>query len=394
MNPINIVVVSAGFLPAESQGGVPYSTYHLCKALSENESLRIRIISSDRNGDTRVQAPRDEWTTYNGLSIVYCSAYCGSYSYCPSMRRHLQEAIGWADVVISSSTLWDYSGLLTEYFCRQGGKANIVYPRGLLDEWALNHKRSKKIFGLFLQGRRILRNATTIVALSLAEEKSIRKLNSQNSVVVIPNGAPPRPVFEETDLAIPEDFDFIDHPYVLFLGRVCEKKGLANTLTAFRSVIQQIPNARIVIAGAIDSAFHAKFLELCSGLTRRNLVTVGPVAGVRKHILLANASGFILTSASEGVPMAALEAMQYSLPLIVTPECNIVDVAEYQAGWIVPFQDIGVITLAQLELFSDEGERVRRGVNAFRLANERYSWKEIGHATADLIRRSVARRAA
>jgi len=124
---------------------------------------------------------------------------------------------------------------------------------------------------------------------------------------------------------------------------------------------------------------------LCSGFDSRNLRVLEPVSGLRKHLLLKSATGFILTSASEGVPMAALEAMQYGLPVILTPECNVAGIDEKQAGWLVPFGDITATAAAQLALLNDAAERARRGAHARSLAQADYAWEEIGRQTRSLI---------
>ncbi len=43
----------------------------------------------------------------------------------------------------------------------------------------------------------------------------------------------------------------------------------------------------------------------------------------KKKELLVDASGFVLPSLSEGLPMAILEAWSYSLPVLMSNECNV-----------------------------------------------------------------------
>ena len=385
MKRTRVLVVSAGFLPAESHGGVPYSTFNISRQLAHDPQMELKVVTTDRNGPYRLNVPLDRWTSYGGLPVVYCSTWRGSYTYAPQMAGHLSEAVQWADVVISSSTLWDCSGFLTARFCARERKPHLVYPRGLLDGWALHHKQPKKQLGLLIQGRRILRQASCIVALSAAEEASIRALGIHTPVAVIPNGEPAVPSFDDEVGTAQDRAGLPDSPYLLFLGRISKKKGLDQTLAAFRQVLERQGDAVLVIAGPVEPGYAQEFGQLCSGFDSRNLRVLEPVSGLRKHLLLKSATGFILTSASEGVPMAALEAMQYGLPVILTPECNVAGIDEKQAGWLVPFGDITATAAAQLALLNDAAERARRGAHARSLAQADYAWEEIGRQTRSLI---------
>ena len=385
MSRINLLVVSAGFLPAESHGGVPYSTFNLCRALADDPQVEVRVVSSDRNGRGRLNLPKDNWTTYEGLSVAYCATWPGSYTYAPALPRILREAIHWADVVISAGTLWDHSGLMTDRLCAHLGKPNLVYPHGLLNGWALHHKRLKKALGMWMQGRRILRRASCIVALSAAEEESVRGLGITTPVAIIPNGAPDAPAFADDESAAALRAGLPPCPYLLFMGRVNKNKGLAQSLAAFRQVLDSHPDLAFLIAGPVDEAYSAEFERLCSAFDPLRVVALGPVSGLRKHVLLQGARGFILTSGGEGVPMAALEAMQYGMPVVVTPECNLGGVAECQAGWVVEGGDVKATADAVARLMTDPVERDHRGTRAKTLARDNYSWAHIARTTRDLL---------
>lgn len=385
MKPLRVLVVSAGFLPAESQGGVPYSSYNLSRGLAQQPGVEVRVVSTDRNGPFRLSVPRDEWTRYQDVPVVYCSTWRGAYAYAPRMRAFLDESVAWADVVLSSSTLWDYSGATTARLCARAGKPHVVYPRGLVNGWALNHKRWKKRLGLALQGRRILRQAACVVALSEAERASLLALGHAGRVAVIPNGAPELQDLPDARARLSEHPDLPRGRYLLFLGRVGANKGLAQTMAAFAEVAARHPDVTLVIAGPVDADYAAAFGRLCAGIEPSRLHVLPPVSGLRKHLLLLDACGFVLTSVGEGVPMAVLEAMQYGLPVVVTPQCNVRGVDEREAGWTVALGDVAGTARALGELFSDEQLRRRRGENARALARDEYAWSGIARTTHDLL---------
>jgi glycosyltransferase involved in cell wall biosynthesis len=386
MRPTRILVVSAGFLPAESHGGVPYSSFHLSRELARDPSVEVKVVTSDRNGAGRLALAKDRWSSYGGLPVAYCTTWPGSYTYAPAMGRILGDAVDWADAVLSSGTLWDYSGGLTARLCSRQRKPHFVYPHGLLNTLALGNKRLKKQLGLWLQGRRILREASVIVALSPEEERSVRSLGVDTPVAVIPNGAPEVAKFNAEDEATA---DLPPSPYLLYLGRIARNKGLEQTLDAFTRVLAQRPSAVLVVAGPVHPEFAARFEELCRRFDRRQLVLPGAVSGPRKHQLLKNAAGFVLTSAHEGVPMGVLEALQYGLPVIVTPECNVAGVQEHGAGWVVPFGDVGATAQALLAALAGDADTMRRGAQARLLAQSVYAWPGIARRTLELVRRTA-----
>ena len=74
---------------------------------------------------------------------------------------------------------------------------------------------------------------------------------------------------------------------------------------------------KLVIAG--DSDFPDEYSDGLKQLARDNgVVLTGFVKGQKLHSLLTNARCFVLPSSHEGLPIALLEAMSYSLPVIVS----------------------------------------------------------------------------
>jgi poly(glycerol-phosphate) alpha-glucosyltransferase len=115
-----------------------------------------------------------------------------------------------------------------------------------------------------------------------------------------------------------------------------------------------------------------------------DVVFTGPVFGDEKDALLRSADAFILPSFSEGLPMSALEAWSYGLPVVMTPECNLPEGFASQAaleirngeksfqGSDFSFQH-GLRTLLEM---SDQ-ERAAMGMSGRRLVEERFTWPRV-----------------
>ena len=142
MTTLRLLVFSDAFLPAHEEGGPPFSTFNLCHALCE-AGAQVRVVTTDRNGNARLEVPTDQWTHYQGLPVWYARSMPGPCYPAPSAKRALGSASDF-HCFVSSGTLWTHLGLLAWRAGRRRGVPNIVLPRGLLDPWALAHKALRK----------------------------------------------------------------------------------------------------------------------------------------------------------------------------------------------------------------------------------------------------------
>jgi glycosyltransferase involved in cell wall biosynthesis len=99
--------------------------------------------------------------------------------------------------------------------------------------------------------------------------------------------------------------------------------------------------------------------------------------------LLKEAELFLHTSLSEGLPLAVLEAMVYGTPVLISPFCNLPEIAAAGAGVILPLE-VTTIAEALAELLRDESGRVQMGLNARQLVAERFTWSRVGELTEKL----------
>lgn len=371
---LNILFISSGFLPANAQGGVPFSAYSLCSELQKLEH-NVRVITTDRNGVDRLNVALNSWEKYKGIDVFYCATSNGPYVYSPVMSEVIKKGIFWADIVISSSTLWNYAGFLALKYTKKYKKNHLVFVRGLLDSWAFKSKLLRKWVFWHLQGKNILNAADKIIALSESEKSSISRLGVLTEIAVIPNGSPLiNPKYSAKKARIEKD-QGDNRSYILFMGRITAKKRIDQALSGFFLNYKKRQNSKFLIAGPIDLSYEKEFRRLLSQYPCEGVEYVGCIYGEEKHELLSNASGFVLTSASEGMPMAVLEAMQYQLPVIVTPECNFTGISEAEAGWVVELNDVNATAKAIDQIFLDVLEAERRGKCAQIFASQKYNWE-------------------
>jgi glycosyltransferase involved in cell wall biosynthesis len=169
-------------------------------------------------------------------------------------------------------------------------------------------------------------------------------------VHVIPNAVPP----------LPGERSSLDRPVVLAVGRLQAVKGFDRLIRAFALVARDHPEWRLRICGSgvERPALRALIREL--GLERHVRLT-GRVPHIERE--LESASVFALSSRSEGMSLALLEAMSKGLA-VVSFACPTgpAEIIEHGVdGLLVPDGDEPALARAIASLIEDEALRRRLG---------------------------------
>jgi glycosyltransferase involved in cell wall biosynthesis len=145
--------------------------------------------------------------------------------------------------------------------------------------------------------------------------------------------------------------------------------------------------ARLLLAGAPDPANPASIPqnELAAWGREPGITWLGQVADIatiwqRAHIA-------VLPSRREGLPKSLLEAAACGRPLIATdvPGCREIVIAE-KTGLLVPVDDPAALAAAMERLVRSSQQRIRLGVAARRLVDERFAADLIGKAIVELYK--------
>jgi len=102
------------------------------------------------------------------------------------------------------------------------------------------------------------------------------------------------------------------------------RKGAPYLLEAFRSIREQVPNARLLITDSI----HPSLLPLMHKWADLPITWLKPAPHSVVADRLRSADIFILPSLEEGLVRTAIEAMACGLPVIVTRHCGANDLVE------------------------------------------------------------------
>jgi len=314
--------------------GGPIESVTQSSALLARHGHDVEVISLD--------APTEPWVRDCPMRVHALGPGRGSYGYAPSFSRWIRERFANYDAVIVQG-LWQYNSFGIWRALRKTPTPYFVFPHGMLDPWfkrTYPRKHLKKLLYWPWAEYRVLRDAAAVLFTSEEERRLAREsfsLYRCNEVVVNYGTAAP-----DIDLAAAREDFFGSFPqlrgrrFLLFLGRLHEKKGCDLLLEAFaaRNSSPSDQSLDLVIAGpCADEAYleHLKrMVPSASGIT-----FTGMLAGKRKWGAFSAADAFILPSHQENFGIAVVEALACGTPVLISNKVNIWrEIAADEAGYV------------------------------------------------------------
>ncbi|MGI9044001.1 MAG: glycosyltransferase [Gemmatimonadaceae bacterium] len=255
----------------------------------------------------------------------------------------------------------------------------LVSTRGMLEPWALRHKRFRKRLALIAYQRRDLQNASMLHATSEREASHLGDLELHPPICVIPNGVDIPPSIRENGADGGERV-------ALFLGRIYPIKGLLMLIEAWSRV--RPPGWRLHIAGP-DEAGHLAELKAAVGHASLDDVVSfpGTVTGSPKAALLRRADLFVLPSHSESFGMAVAEALASGLPVLTTTSVPWPQLPAAGAGWRVSPTVEGITSGLRVATRIDTQQLRAMGRKGRDLVGEAYRWPSIADNFIDVYHR-------
>ena len=274
----------------------------------------------------------------------------------PALWREPGDAVVHVHVTqaFTPETVW-----LAARLRRRGYVAHFhldVDPSGPLGRLHLAHKR-------WVLGP-VLRQAATVVVLSESQRALVAGLHrvDERRLAVLPNGVDGR-------FFLPARPRSPGPLRLLFVGRLGEQKNVARLLAAL-ALVREPVTLDIVGAGELRADLERTRTEL--GLT--SVRFRGTQTGDALVACYRWADAFVLPSNKEGMPLALLEAMAASLPVIGTAVAGTTDVVGDDGLLVAP--DPAALAGAIDRLAADEALRSRLAARAGVRA-QAFSWPAI-----------------
>ena len=210
-------------------------------------------------------------------------------------------------------------------------------------------------------------------------------------VVVVPFGVPtsrdPDPPADQGRTArspVPSG-----RPYVLALGALDPRKGLAGLVRAYGALAAADADVALVLAGP-DGPARAEVEGAVAVLPREaadRVHVLGAVDDASRRALLSGAAVLAYPSLDEGFGFPVLEAMAAGVPVVASDAGALPEVAG-DAAALVPVADDDALAAALLAVLGD-GDRRAALVDAGRSRAATFTWERTARGLSDLWHRAV-----
>jgi glycosyltransferase involved in cell wall biosynthesis len=219
--------------------------------------------------------------------------------------------------------------------------------------------------------RLVLRNYAAIVAVSEDVRQRLLKAGVRKEKIhVVRNGIDLRP-FDNAAPSLLEISSPDNAPIVGLIGRLATEKGVDIFLRAAARVLAELPATKFVVIG--EGPDRERLELLIDELQVRNNVFM---LGRRDDMPSVYSSLDIMVSASrrEGLPMAILEGMASSRPVVATAVGAVPDViVDGRTGVLVPPENVEALASKIVTLLNNRTQRQNLGAAAKRLIEEEFS---------------------
>jgi glycosyltransferase involved in cell wall biosynthesis len=170
---------------------------------------------------------------------------------------------------------------------------------------------------------------------------------------------------------------------ILFLGRICEAKGVKELLEAGRLLHAENGSIRLYIGGIYEDSWLEDEIKKCSGFAEY----IGWVSGKEKDRYLDECGIMAVPSYFEGFGLTVIEGMLHGCCVVASNVGGIPDIIENEVdGLMIPPKDSGALKNALRRVMDDRGLADRLSGNGVRKAVTKYSIEKLTDRLVEMYR--------
>jgi len=375
----------------DPRGGGPGEGIRQLTPLLQAMGHATQVVSLD--------APAAPWLNEIEPSALGLGPGRSSYGFSPRFRPWLQEHLREYDIAIIHG-IWQFHSFCAYQELRAQRIPYVVYPHGMLDPWFRRRyplKHYKKQLYWWIAEQKVLSKAQGVLFTSDEERRLAREsfwpYHAREFVVNYGIQAPPPDLGRQQAAFHGRMPALRGKRYVLFLGRIYEKKGPDLILEALRGEIGTrliAQDMHVLIAGpAKDQAYRFSLDRILSKISpsiAKRVHWLDVLQGDEKWGALRGADCFILPSHQENFGIAVVEALACGIPVLISNQVNIwKEIVLDGAGLAAADTVAGTAQLLQSWLQLDSARRSEMRGNAGNCFQHRFELTRSVAAIADLL---------
>jgi len=297
------------------------------------------------------------------------------FIYSPKMKKWLENNLEKYDV-IHLHELRSYQNNIVIKYAKKFNIPYILQPHASTPKH-INKSIIKNIYDFFY-GNRIMKNATTTIAVSEEEAYYDRLMNAKD-VRVIYNGMNLE-VFDN----LPKKGTFknknnITSPYILYLGRIDALKGINYIIEAFSKLPEEYSEYKLIIAGKITDYKKELDKMIKTNNLENKIIFTGFIDENDKISIYHDAELFVNpVKYMGGVSITVFESLLSNTPVIVTKESGEL-VEKIDAGSIVEYGDVESLKNEIIKSLTDKELTQKQMLNAQKYIRENLDWKRVSN---------------
>jgi glycosyltransferase involved in cell wall biosynthesis len=318
----------------------------------------------------------------------------GHYAYNGRLVPWLKSNAARYDSIVVNG-IWQYHSFGVWRALRTSRTPYYVFTHGMLDPWFRAHyplKHIKKWLYWPWADYRVLRDARAVLFTSEEERLQARKsfwlYRANERVISYGTSDPPQDSARALQTFHGQFPQLRARRFLLFLGRIHEKKGCDLLIRAFAEQAARDSDLMLVMAGPDQTGWVASLKESAQQLgVAERIVWTGMVRGDLKWGAYYACEAFVLPSHQENFGIAVVEALACAKPVLISNKVNIWrEIEQDGAGMVADDTYAGTCRLLEAWHALSDSAKQTMGQNAARSFQRRFNVDAMAESLIALFR--------
>jgi glycosyltransferase involved in cell wall biosynthesis len=322
---LKILNIVPSYFPAKIYGGVIFSSHHTNLELSKKyKEIKICVSTTTANGSNRLYNKSTiKKFKHNYIINYYFDEIIDrfSFDFLIDLRKNIK-----ASDIIHFQDIFSFFSITGIIFAQLFGKKILISPRGVLNKWSLNSKKTflkKIIFFIFFKNKKFFWHATSII-----EKNDLHLLDIKKNIFVVPNLILKPDFISKKNLINKNNNNFV----IGCLSRFDKKKGMEYLVRSLPFLDKKF----ILILAGPDYGYRAEIINIVNSLNLNNRVFIFNFLDKKmKESFFNTIDLFALPSFSENFGNVFLESLQRGKPILTSFNTPFQDVEKNNCGVVV-----------------------------------------------------------